>query len=410
MARRRNQGSGSITQLPNGKWRGSFEVGYTASGNRRRISVTASTKRGCEKRLHDRMQEVRLHGVNTTTARISDLKQWLDIWLEERARTVRPKTFQAEAGPLRKYVIPTIGKTKLSALSPDHVRSVRGAMEEAGCSPTTIRYTQRILQQALKAAVNDGKEVPQAVLLMPKPKSGLSDRGAIPIDDAKRLSTLAWETRATMTDSIGNGGRWVAALMQGMRQGECLGLTWDNVNFVRNEIVIRHQLSELPYLDREQGTFQMPPDYDAKQLTGRFHLTPVKSKSGYRVIPMVKPMREALLEWREQCPDSPYGLVWPRSNGCPQNKKNDLAQWKNLQRQTGVHKGTRNGEWTFFVLHEARNTAATLLLAAKVDPLIITQILGHASIVTSQGYMSVSQEQKLDALTSVAKELDLFHD
>ena len=53
------------------------------------------------------------------------------------------------------------------------------------------------------------------------------------------------------------------------------------------------------------------------------------------------------------------------------------------------------------MLHEARHTTATLLLAAGVDPEIIKAILGHSSIVTSRAYMSVQPGMKQDALNAV---------
>ena len=59
------------------------------------------------------------------------------------------------------------------------------------------------------------------------------------------------------------------------------------------------------------------------------------------------------------------------------------------------------------MLHEARNTTASLLLAAKVDPFIITQILGHTNITTSQGYMRVAESQKRKAIEQVAELLGL---
>lgn len=69
----RAKGAGSITQLANGKWRGSFEAGYTPAGGRRRVSVTATTKRGCENRLREKIREHQ-KGVGTST-----LKRELDV-------------------------------------------------------------------------------------------------------------------------------------------------------------------------------------------------------------------------------------------------------------------------------------------------------------------------------------------
>lgn len=391
----RAKGAGSITQLANGKWRGSFEAGYTPAGGRRRVSVTATTKRGCENRLREKIREHQ-KGVGTSTLkRELDVKQWIDIWLRDRERTVRPKTYRMESGMLHNHVVAVIGKVKLKDLSTDHIRAVRRQMEDAGNSPTTIRHCQRIFQQTLKAAVQEGRTVPESVLAMDKPPAGVNTRVAIPVEDAKRLVAESWKSP--------EGSRWLAALLQGMRQGEALGLMWDHVDFDSNCIVIEWQLQEIGYRDKSRTSFQIPSGLKAEWLEGNFHLTPPKSKAGVRVQPMVGPMREALLAWREVAPVSPHGLVWPNASGGPLRSNKDRANWKELQDKAGVHKP----DGSYFVIHEARNTTASLLLAAGVDPFIITQILGHTNIATSQGYMRVAESQKRQAIEQVAGLLGL---
>jgi integrase len=413
MTTRRDKGTGTIFQLPDGRWRGQFDAGYTASGKRRRLTVTAKTKKLCQEKLRDRQQEVSIEGPVAAPTHGMDLKHWIDTWLAERAQTVRPKTYAAESGPLRKYVIPTIGDTQLKDLTPDHIRTVRTVMDKAGCSATLIAYTQRILQQALKDAVMEGKPIPAAVIAMRRPKTSVSDRTAIPVEDAKKLAALSWSIEGNPQQGVQDGSRWIAALLQGMRQGECLGLTWDQVDFQRNLITIRWQLQELPYSDREKDAFAIPPDMQVRRLYGRYFLTPPKSRAGYRTIPMIPAMRERLLAWKAHWPGSPYNLVWPHdASGIPENKSHDLAQWKHLQEVAGIHKGVKAGAqgkstYTYYVLHEARNATASLLLAAHIEPVVITQILGHSSIVTSEGYMTVTAAQTAKALEQVAKLLDL---
>lgn len=391
----RAKGAGSITQLANGKWRGSFEAGYTPAGGRRRVSVTATTKRGCENRLREKIREHQKGVGNSNLTRDLDVKQWIDIWLRDREQTVRPKTYRMESGMMHNHIVAVIGKVKLKDLSPDHVRAVRRQMEIAGNSPTTIRHCQRIFQQTLKAAVQEGRTVPESVLVMEKPPAGVNTRSAIPVEDAKKLVAESWKSP--------EGSRWLAALLQGMRQGEALGLMWDHVDFDSNCIVIEWQLQEIGYRDKARTEFQIPANLRVERLEGNFHLTPPKSKAGVRVQPMVGPMREALLAWREVAPVSPHGLVWPNASGGPLRSNKDRSNWKALQDKAGVHKP----DGSYFVIHEARNTTASLLLAAGVDPFIITQILGHTNIATSQGYMRVAESQKREAIESVAGLLGL---
>ena len=393
---RRSPGEGSITQLADGRWRGTFEAGYTASGKRRRLAVTAPTKTKCRDRLRERMQEE--NGAFKTAVRDMRLKAWLDSWLEARESQVRPKTFEAESGPLRLYAIPTIGQIKLSELSPDDIRKVHAKMRRANLSSTYIAYVQRILQQSLKAAVMEGHQIPNGVLLMPRPKTSISDREPIPLDDAKELVEASWTLHGD--GDTHDGSRWLAGLLQGLRLGEALGLTWDHVDFENNLITVEWQLQEVRKRD---GIYPASDSNEARQLTGQYHLTRPKSKAGIRVIPMVGPMRESLLRWRDNAPESPWNLVWPAASGLPFDRRKDRRCWRALQDSMGVthHSGR------YFKVHEMRNTTATLLLAANVPAAIIVQILGHTSIKTSEIYMAVDDKEKRAAIESVATLLGL---
>ena len=279
-------------------------------------------------------------------------------------------------------------------LTGNHIRKLAQRMRNAGLSTTTIRYTQQIWQQAMSDALREDYEVSDSFLHAKRVKKAQSNRTAIPLDQALKLLSAA----AALPD----GSRWVAALLQGMRQGECLGLTWDAIDFDNDEIDVSWQLQAIPYKDRERGTFRVPDGYEATHLTGASHLVRPKTAKGQRIIPLVPWMKAALLAWREQCPESDYGLVWPRPDGQPQDSKRDRDAWKALQAGADVSKGEG-----FYVLHEARNTTATLLMQAGVDPLVIQQILGHASYVTSQGYMRVNKAQLRQAMDELARALKL---
>ena len=196
-----------------------------------------------------------------------------------------------------------------------------------------------------------------------------------------------------------DGSGWVAALLNGLRQGERLGLTWDRVDFEAGTLDISWQLQPLPYVwprDRSSG-FRVPNGYEARQLVNSYHLVRPKSRAGTRVIPMVPWLAQSLQEWREKGPQNEHGLVWPRNETMPRAADDDLAAWKALQDAAQVWKVPGEPP-TYFVLHEARHTTATLLLAAKVDPEIIRAIMGHSKVITTQGYQHVSLAMMREAV------------
>ena len=190
-----------------------------------------------------------------------------------------------------------------------------------------------------------------------------------------------------------------------MRQGECLGLTWDAIDFDNEEIVIQWQLQRLPYRDKKDRSkgFRVPDEYDCRQVHKAWHLVRPKSKAGYRTYPLLPQLADALRAWRAVAPENPLGLVWPNAAGRPASSEHDLAEWHMLQEKAGV----RHPTGRYYHVHECRNVTATELRKVGADGLTITSLLGHTSLSTSEGYMRVDLASKRAALEKVAAMLEL---
>ena len=299
MARGR-YGDGTIYQRKDGKWVGQFDAGYTTTGNRRRKTVTADTKTAAAKKLRDALRAYN-SGEDTTAKPRTSVKVWANQWLALRADTIRPASYAADRSAITQWVIPTIGKRSLDALTPADIRRVHKAMRDAGRADSSITRAHSTLIKMLKDAWQDGHQVPARALQAPPPATGTSERTDIPVEDAISLIQAAAE------DPLRS--RWVAALMQGMRQAECMGLTWDHVDFDAETIDVSYQLKALPYEHGCGGTcgkrfggncpdrrFRVPRGYRHEQITGRWHLVPPKTRAGERVIPMLPWMKAALLD------------------------------------------------------------------------------------------------------------------
>ena len=377
-------------------WRGRLDAGYTSSGKRRQLDVTGKDEDRAWAKLMAKKKALEEGTLTSSAIERMTVAEWSATWISEHQKRVRPSTFTGELGYLNKWILPAVGSRQLRDLSPRDLRAIEDLMRRAGRSSTTIRSVQRQFQRIVKSAKAEGLIVPDTVLLAKAVGKAVSDRDAIPLEDALRLLEVA--------SSRPDAARWVAALLQGMRQGECLGLTWEAVDLETGTIDISWQLQTIPYEDRAAGTFRTPDGYEARHLEGTYHLVRPKTVRGYRIIPLVPWMVSALEAWREVAPASPHGLVWPRPDGSPQSSRMDSSAWKDLQREAGVSKGEADD---LYVLHEARHTTATLLLAAGVDPEVIKAILGHSDIVTSRGYQHVNQAMTRAAMLKVAKRLGL---
>lgn len=388
----RAKGSGSIfARTRNGRttYVGQVDTGtYTAGGSRRYLTVSAKTEAEAKRKLRAKQNEIAKKGLPSQQA--TTVKSWTAEWLPTYERDVRPSSYGTAVTAVSKYIVPTIGRRRLDRLSPADVRAVQAACPG---QPTALRV-RGVLEVLLRAAELEGHQVPANVHLVKRPQVAESDRDAIPVEDAHRLLQVISQRP--------DRARWVAALLQGLRQAECLGLTWECVDLDGGTVDVSWQLQRLPYLDRAAGTFRVPDGYTHRQLQHAFHLVRPKSARGKRVVPLTPWMTAALTEWRDAAPSNPWGLVWTE-DGRPHRAQTDRAEWYALQEQAEIeHPAGRP-----YTLHEARHTAVTLLMEQGIDEGTITRMIGHSSILTTRGYQHVSQAHARRAMEQVAERLRL---
>lgn len=393
--KRREYGAGSVYQRKDGRWVGTVEAGWSATGARRRVTVSGKTEAVVKRRLRDKIAELE-KGEVVTSPNIT-VKAWTDTYLPLHQATVSPNAYRITSGAVRNYIVPTIGHKRLRSLTPADVRAVEAAVREAGNKGSTAALVQRNLFAILRSAIAEGHVVPSRVLLTPSPKTSGSDRKPLTIPEALAVLKQAAD--------LPHGTRWAVALLGGMRQGECLGLTWDAVDFEREQIRIEWQLQRLPYLDKRDRSkgFRVPHEYDARQVHKAWHLVRPKSRAGVRIVPILTPIVTALREWQEAAPENPAGLVWPTTRGTPASHQDDLEEWHALQGAAGVgHPAGR-----YYHVHECRNVTATELRKAGANDAVMTSLMGHTSIRTTDIYTDVDDAARRAPLELLARLLEL---
>ena len=327
--KRRTYGTGSLYyDAQRGLWIGQIYDGWTSTGRRRRRRVTSRNKNTAREKLADLKYEVE-HGIyqeggNTT------VKKWCSHWLDTRESQVRPSTLSIETAAIDQHVIPLLGTKLIKSLRPSDLTRLGEHIMDQGSSPATALRYQSVFQRALREAEREGLPVPRAILVAQKQSAGRPDRQAIPVEDALKIIQAA--------AGIPDGVRWLLALLQGLRQAEALGLTWDMINFQEGTMRVEWQLQSLPYLDKANPAkgFRVPRGYEMRQLTGAFHLVRTKTLAGERILPLTPWVAGALTAWREQAPENPWGLLFTTASGQPISRHADQRAWKQLQEDAGV--------------------------------------------------------------------------
>jgi len=381
---------GVYQRASDGMWVAVIEAGVTAQGTRRRITVAAKTEAAAVRKRREKERALD-RGESGTDVRAT-VRSWGEEWLGMKVRELRPKAYSAARTYVRVWIIPTIGRKRLSDLTPGDVRAVATAIRKADRAPATAEGAHRTLLNMLRDATREGHPVPQRVLLTKAPPVPKSDRQPLTIPEA--IACLA------VAGQLPHGTRWLFALLHGMRQGECLGLTWDAIDLDAGTLTVEWQLQRLNYTDpkNKAAGFRVPDDLEARHLHAAWHLTRPKSRSGLRVVVPTEGAMRALQEWRKVAPANPWGLVWPNRHGKPALHTDDLEEWHAIQGTACVgHPAGR-----YYHVHECRNFTATQLRDSGADPLVIKSLLGHSDIATSQGYMRVDLEPRREAAEKIA--------
>lgn len=362
VASRRVRGEGSIYQRESdGRWVGVVDLGWVG-GKRVRRTVTAPTLRELRPKFKALKQQVE-SGVLPDDATV---EQWMKSWMETVAgEKNRPSTLRAYQNYIDNWIIPHLGKYRLDRLRPEHLRTLYALMKSEGKSDATRRQVHSIIRRALSVAEKDGRIASNPATKVDAPAVGQGSHGKLTLAEAHKVLACL--------DAEGvRASRWVCALLAGLRQGEALGLMWEDVDLANRRILIRQAAQQI----KGQGV----------QIVG------LKSKASHRWVPMVMPVHEALS--REP---SREGFVWGGER--PASPRRDYQAWVDLLALADVPRRP---------LHAARATCGSLLLEAGVPDTIIAEILGHSNVkVTRDHYLHGDDAMRRDAMARLDALLQL---
>lgn len=371
-------GRSSIFRGADGRWHGYVSMGSRNDGRADRRHVSAATERGVTGKVRA-LERQREAGAVATPGRPPTVQDWLQHWLDTiAARRVRPSTLATYRTLLRARIIPALGQHRLDRLQPEHVETFYTSALADGLAPASVLQCHRILSRALKVAVQRGRIARNVCTLVDAPSLDRREVEPLTAEDARRILATAEGRR--------NAARWSVALALGLRQGEALGLRWPDVDFDAGSLTVRQALQRIA----GRGLVLVPP----------------KSRAGRRTIALppqlvvaLRAHRTAQLEERLQAGDrwEDREFVFAQPNGRPVDPRGDNREWKTLLVDAGVRDAR---------LHDARHTAATLMLLQGVPARVAMQVLGHSQVsLTLSTYSHVVPELAIEAAERVGAAL-----
>lgn len=366
MAQRRTRGDGGLTKRKDGRWQGTLTM-ETATGAKRRHTTYGRTQAEAKRKL-DALRKARDEGQRSIT-NAPTVAAYLDAWMLDRRKPpkpLKPNTWLGYQSHIKNHIEPAIGDMRLDRVQPRHIRALYDAMREKGRAEATVRQVHAIITKAYVDAMRREIVARTPLDRVDPPGTETADRDQFTLEQA--VIALA---------SAKDSARWWLAIFYGMRQGECLGLDWSDIDFDEHTMRVKKTLQR---------------DYDGGTTLGK-----PKAKASARTLPMLGQIETRLRLLWENAGNPELGPVFVGSTGARLQAKRDWLQWREFLDAAGL---------PIIALHAARNTAASTMEAAGIPDRLVAQILGQATVQITHGYQNAEIARTRAALETAAALVD----
>jgi integrase len=372
---RRGNGEGSITRRKDGLYMARYTV-QTPTGKKRK-ALYGKTRQEVAEKLTRAMAD--RDGGLVFDADNMKVGEYLERWLVDSVLdTVRPTTYERYEQIVRIHIRPALGAMKLKNLAPVHVRGLYREKLQTGLSARTVQYIHVTLHKALKQAVQDG--------LIPRNTTEAVKPPQVRREEIRPLS--AEQVKVLLETACGDRleALFVLAIHTGLRQGELLGLKWEDVDLEDGTLRVRRTLATA-----KGGPVLMAP----------------KTKSSRRSVKLTQGAMDALrshLKGQLQEIDR-AGPLWQENGLVFASEIGEFLDRRYLtsRRFKALLKRAQLPEIRF---HDLRHTCATLLLSSNVNPKIVSEMLGHATIaITLDTYSHVLPNMRDQAAAAMEEAL-----
>ena len=372
-----------------GKYVGQLSFVDDKTGKRYRPKVYADSESECRAMTKAKEREIE-NGLKPNKGSKYTLGQWLDEWFEKfQSAQLRIKT-KARQKLAITHIKERIGDIKLGKLDTEDVQGLyagllkdgkkqRGRRPKNGEAPkpkppeglssSSVRYCHCVLHKAIKKAVALGYMRFNVTDETELPKKSQIDRQAMNQDQVKQFLAVAKKNRMYAA--------FLLALATGLRRGELLALSWDDVDLEKRTLRVRRSLLEC----HKEGVFfddvkskssrrnvSFPPDVAVE-------LKRHKARQAAEELKARGKAKEHSEKFKVEVDPATYykdhGLLFQQTNGERMDPRSVARIFTLLLDKAKLPR---------FSLHCLRHTFATLMLQKGVHLKVVQEALGHATI------------------------------
>lgn len=387
MGTRRGNNEGCIYKDKQGHWRGVVSL-PSADGKYKKKCVYGRTRKEAADKMNEILSKLRTNSY-IEPSKIT-LYEWLCQWLDEYCNDIRLTTKINYETFTYQHIKDSIGGYKLCDLSPmiiqqfynDKIKNgkVNG---KGGLSPKTLRNLHNFLHKALNQAVFLDLIVKNPTEATVLPKRQKVEMRYFTVDEQRKLQEAIKGNRLEMAILL--------CLYTGIRQGELLGLTWQNVHL---------DMQGQSYINIVQTLNRIQNKEENASTRTLLMINEPKTKHSFRTIPLLPDIAKKLYEYQTQQAEYLESKGLPRTDfviastvGTPIDPRSFQRDFKIILEKNGIRQVN---------VHGLRHTFATRALESGMSVKTLSKILGHASVgFTLDTYAHVTEQLKISEISGM---------
>ncbi|MDD6619819.1 MAG: tyrosine-type recombinase/integrase [Eubacteriales bacterium] len=388
MAKRKN-GEGTLRKRKDSRWEGRFNAGVDENGKKKVKYVLAKSMNECREKLEKAIAEYEeQQNIMNRCSYLKNgdptLQEWYEIWRDSFLKaTAKEYTVQGYINSFENKILPRIGNIKLKEISTVTCQQLlmdllsngreRYVKEKgSGLSVKTVKDIKIMLQTCLQKAVDE-----EIISSNPCKKVQL------PKAPPKEMQTLkANELGAFLRETKDSGCYefYILEITTGLRLGEILALTWDDLDIKNKTISVNKQV---------------------QRIGSELKITTPKTASSIRTVALCDECFNQLILLRSrQRLDTKLIFPSPITGGL-RDPSSVTRKLHRMQKRAGVPQ---------IRFHDLRHSFATLSLEQGMDIKTVSHMLGHTDAgFTMNTYMHVTdnmQQTVANAMQSLITETE----
>ena len=364
----------SIWKRKDGRWEARYIRDRDATGKALYSSVYGKTYSEVKKKRNDIIDELKSNESKkmypTTT-----FGNIIFEFLKEHKTVVKESTYVRYVEIANSHLIQEIGEQSITDFSQENADKyimyllTYGKKDGTGLAKKTVKDIISVLKLIIKYAIKRGY-CPSNTITFSIPKLEKNEVQVLSVSQRKKLEGFV----TSRNDSYMFGV--FVCLYTGLRIGEICALQWKDVDLINSTISVNKTVLRIK---------NITPNATTKT---RLIMSSPKTASSKRVIPIPRTLSDMLLNIRKKSvSENDYVLTGMNYFIEPRNY---YERYKRYLKECHI---------IGFDFHALRHTFATRCIEAGIDPKVLSEILGHASVrITLDLYVHPSDEIKRTSL------------